>query len=429
MIQHPSSQITRRTFLGAVGLGALSLRALSLRTWAQDVAATGSPIVMPSACFGSVTPTEAGFSQDVTSKISAYLQSQVDTGKIPGAFVAAMRHGKVFLEQHLGTCCDRTRRDAPYDGAAIHPFHSISKMVSATAVVMAWQDGLIDIDVPVMKYIPEFGNGGKEVITIRQLLTHSAGIPTSPKGLSACTEEKWKAAVATTCAEPVQWPPGSRTEYHALAGMLISAEAVRRASNGKTWNQICQERIFTPLGLTSFTFEDPSPDLPLVCIPRLANPPAQWQAQVDGFAGQPAAGLKGTFTDLLKFLQFQTHKGVWNGKTLLQEKYWTEMHTPQFPGKPLPEQGKPGFESWGLGMMVRGDGPKTLSLGWFGIEDVKGPHVFSHVGTAMAMAIGDPDTDIQIVFLVTDEPKPAPKAMELRNTVTSTIFNALSKSA
>jgi len=307
MIQHSASAITRRVFFGTLGLGALSLR-----TWAQCAASTpakSSPIVMPSAFFGSVSPTEAGFHEDVTHKMGAYLQSQIDAGEIPGAFVAAMRHGKVFLEQHLGTFCDRTRRDAPYDGAAIHPFHSISKMVSATAVVMAWQDGLIDIDVPVMKYIPEFGCGGKEGITIRQLLTHSAGIPKNPPGeISAATEEKWKASVAAICAEPVQWPPGSQTQYHALSGLLIAAEAVRRASKGKTWNQICQERIFTPLGLTSFTFEEPPLDLPLACIPRPGNPTNQWQTQINGFAGQPAAGLKGSFTDVLKFLAFQSQR-------------------------------------------------------------------------------------------------------------------------
>ncbi len=414
--------MTRRTFLGTVGLGTFSLPA-----WAQGLAQgapASSPIVMPSAFFGSITPTEAGFSEDVASKMSDYLQSQIDAGVIPGAFVAATRRGKVFLEQHYGVFCDRTRRDAPYTGAAIHPFHSISKMVSATAVVIAWQDGLIDIDVPVMKYIPEFGCKGKEGITIRQLMTHSAGIPISPKGIHAGTEEKWKAAVAAICAEPVQWPPGSRTEYHGLSGLLISGEAVRRVSHGKTWSQICQERIFTPLGLSSFTFLQPPLDLPLACIARLTDPATQWQAQIDNSAGEPSAGLKGTPTDMLTFLMFQSQKGVWKGRTLIQEKYWTEMHTPQFPGKPLPGPGKPGFESWGFGMMVRGDGP--VGSDWFGLKGVTGPHIFSHVGTDIAMAVGDPDTDTQIFFIVTDSPKTKPKAAELRNTVSGTIFKALS---
>lgn len=415
--------MTRRAFLGTVGFGALAWRG-SAQTLPPT--AGNASFALPSTCLGSISPVDAGFNNDVASNMSTYLQSQVDAGDIPGAFVAVARHGKVFLEQHFGVFCDRTRRDVPYDGAADHPFHSISKMISATAVVMAWQDGRIDIDVPVTKYIPEFGQGGKEGVTIRQLLTHSAGIPaTPPQGLRTTTEAQWKAAIAAVCAEPVQWPPGSRTEYHGLSGMLTAAEAVRRVSHGKTWNQICQERIFTPLGLSSLTFEQPPAGGPLACIPRPADPPAQWQAQIDVFKGEPAAGLRGGFTDILKFLRFQTQKGICNGQPLLQEKYWTEMHTPQFPNKPYAAPGKPGFENWGLGMMVRGPGPKTGSLAWFGIMNAKNPAVFSHVGTNVAMAVGDPATDTQIVFMVTDAPKTPGKTVELRNKVTDTVFDAL----
>ena len=415
--------MTRRTFLGTAGLGAIGF-CLHARPAAATESSTGT-ILMPSEFFGAVTPIQAGLREEVTSKMSAYLQSQVDSAEIPGAYVAATRHGKVFLEQHFGTFCDRTRRDAPYDGVAIHPFQSISKMVSATAVTMAWQDGLIDIDVPVMKYIPEFCNGGKEVITIRQLLTHSAGIPNTPKGIRAGTEEQWRAAVAAVCAEPTQWVPGSRTEYHGLTGMLIAAEVVRRVSDGKSWEQICQERVFTPLGLTTFTFEEPLPNLPLACIPRLPDPPAQWQAEIDRAKGEPAAGLKGGFTDVLQLLAFHSQRGIWKGRPLLQEKYWAEMHKPQFDDRPRKPDGKPAFDSWGLGMIVRGMGPQSGSQGWFGIRDVKGPHVFSHVGTDTAMAVGDPDTNTQIAFIITDTPKSAQKAVELRNTVTNIVFNAL----
>lgn len=420
-MKNSSFSYTRRTFIETASLTVFGLSAFAKNL--AIVSRKDGGIVMPAAYFGLVTPLEAGFSADVTSKMVSYLQAQIDAGVIPGAFVAAMRHGKVFLEEHLGVYCDRTRRDAPYDGAAIHPFHSISKMISATVVVMAWQDGLIDIDVPVMKYIPEFGCGGKENITIRQLLNHSAGIPTNPVGaaMKATTEEEWKASVAAVCAKSVEWAPGSKTQYHGQTGMLIAAEAVRRASDGKTWNQICQERIFTPLDLATFTFEQPPIDLHLACIPNLSNPVAQWQAQINGFAGHPGAGLKGSFTDLLKFLAFQTQKGVWNGKPFLQEKYWTAMHTPQFPA------GEPGFDCWGLGMAIRGTAVPTNNHKWFGLSTVSGPHIFSHAGTNVALAVGDPDADVQIVFMVTSGPVTQNKTEELRGTVTSTVFNALLK--
>ena len=76
---------------------------------------------------------------------------------------------------------------------------SLSKMVSATAVVMAWPGGRLDIDAPAARSVPEFASCGKEEITIRRLLIHSAGIPVM-QGLSGDSEEHWKAAVAKVCA-------------------------------------------------------------------------------------------------------------------------------------------------------------------------------------------------------------------------------------
>lgn len=404
--------LNRRTFLGAAGLTAAGLGTSAMKI------RNGHTVMSPSEVFGTIVPEKVGLNEDVGTKMTAYLQSQIDVGVIPGAFVAASRNGKVFLETHLGTFCNRTAREVPYDGRAMHPVHSISKMVSATVIAMAWQDGLIDIDVPLMKYIPAFGCNGKETITIRQLMSHSAGIPANPiNPMDATTEENWNSCVDAICNMPVEWDPGSRSHYHALTAMLISAEAVRRASDRKTWDQICRERLFAPLGLLSFTFEKPPANLPLACIPRLKNPPTDWQNQLNHFYGHPAAGLKGIPADFLKFLKFHTDKGVWNGKTLLKEKYWTALHSLQFPDQPE-------FENWGLGMMIRGNTPRKNSLDWFGLNMIDRPNVFTHAGTSVALAVGDPDSDIQIFFIVTDNPSNE-KTIELRNTVVATVVDAL----
>jgi CubicO group peptidase (beta-lactamase class C family) len=290
-------------------------------------------------------------------------------------------------------------------------------------VVMAWQDGAIDIDAPAAKYVPEFANNGKDKITIRQLLSHSAGIPVFP-GLTGDTPEHWKASVAKVCEMPLQWEPGTRTQYHANTGMLISAEAVRRTTGGKTWHQICKERIFAPLGLDSFSFDMPGRDVPFVLI----APPEDISIGAShnhSNTGMPAAGCTGNITDLLKFLNFQTNGGVWKGKRLLQEKYWTAMHTVQYPGKPTPKAKAPGYDPWGFGMMLRGKGPGEGGLGWFGIRDQTSPTMFTHVGTSCVMAVGDPASEMEVAFFTTDVPSTKEKAGEMRNTVTNKIFGSL----
>lgn len=164
----------------------------------------------PSKAFGAVKPEQVRVRANVIPELTSYLQAQIDAQVIPGARVAATRHGKAFLEICLGVYCDRTGRGKELTMDVVQPLFSVSKMVSATAVVMVWQEGRLDIDAPAARYVPEFANSGKEKITIRQLL---------------------KAAVAKVCAMPLQWEPGSKTQYHGATGMLISAEAVRRGKS------------------------------------------------------------------------------------------------------------------------------------------------------------------------------------------------------
>ena len=366
-------------------------------------------------------PEAVGVQAAVTRELTDYLQSQIDAKVIPGAKVAASRHGRVFVEILLGTYCDQNARRLPCEASALHPFFSLSKMVSATAVVMAAQDGLIELDAPVARYVPEFAAEGKGAITIRQCLTHSAGIPTSPPGKHAETEDHWREFVAAVCAKPLEWEPGTQTVYHGANGILIAAEAVRRKSNGKTWNTICRERIFAPLGLDSFTFDSPpaSASVVLLPAPKKATTPAAFYASSLGF---PGAGCMANIADVLKFLRLHSSGGMADGRALLRKKYWTDMHRDQFADKPIPKAGKPGFESWGLGMMVRGDRPPTGGLNWFGIKNQTAPRLFSHAGTNCALGVGDPDQDLEIGFFTTDTPSTKEKAAELRNKVTDTIY-------
>jgi len=235
------------------------------------------------------------------------------------------------------------------------------------------------------------------------------------QGISGTSEENWKASVAKVCAMPLQWEPGSKTEYHGNTGMLISAEAVRRVSGRKPWEEICRERIFAPLGLTSFTFVAPPGDVLLIEPPEDLTIGA---AHYHNNTGLPAAGCYANPADLLKFLTFQTNRGSWQGKQLMEEKYWTAMHADQFPGKK-------GFSPWGFGMMLGGAGAGRPGTGWFGIRDQTSSTVFSHVGTSCVMAVGDPATDLEITFFTSDVPSTKPKAEEMRNTVTNKILGAV----
>ncbi len=357
------------------------------------------------------------------TELKAYLQGLIDSKVVPGVKVAATLDDKPFIELFLGTYCDQKRRDNPCEWKAVHSLASVSKMVTATAIVMAWQDGLIDLDAPAVKYIPEFGAHGKEKITIRQCLTHTAGIPTAIPGKWMDTDEHWNETLALVCDKELEFEPGSRTVYHGSTGPMVAAAVVRRKSGGKSWHAICKERVFDPLGLASMTFELPPPDVPVAMLPAPKDLSQGARIYRNG-VNNPGGGLMGNIGDILKFLRFHTRGGVTgDGKRLLAERFWQEMHTNQFAGKPAATKDKPGHESWGLGMMLRAEGTKG-NAGWLGDPDRSGPRVFSHAGISTALAVGDPDARLEIAILTTDVPDPVSKASEIRRNSINGVYAA-----
>ena len=429
--------ISRRNFLERLGGAALGASLAGSLTWAATE--TRNKTKVTPEPFPRVAPAEVGVNEASLEEVVKFLDAELKAGTFPGAALVATRHGKTFIERYWGTYCNQQRRANPYDASVVNMFFSFSKLVSATVVVMAHQDGLIDYDVPVSTYIPEFAGGGKDKITIRQLLTHSAGIPTwgyhpEHRFGSVATEEKWQAEIKSICAAKVEWEPGSKTEYHAVSGMLVTAEAVRRVSQNKPWNTICRERLFEPLGAASLTFDEPPAGTPLALVPQPKELPSGYGLFQDALLGHPAGGCFGRFVDVLKILNLHVNKGVWRGKTLVKPDAFKEMHTVQYAREieQAVAAGKaPVHDSWGLGPLLRGTGPSTGTQAWFGFANQTGPHIFGHAGIDALMTVGDPDQDLAMVFMTTNSLKwpddlgPPEKVNPLRNGVTDRIYQAL----
>ncbi|MCC2669717.1 MAG: estB1 [Armatimonadetes bacterium] len=300
----------------------------------------------------------------------AFLEAQQAEGVFPGAALLVTRSGKSVFERYQGTYCSLTRRDAPLTAAVRHPLYSFSKLVSATVVLMAVQDGLVKLDEPMVSYVPEFTGGGKDASTLRHLLTHSAGIPSAPVG-GASTEPEWKQAVAAVCAAKTEWEPGSRTAYHGLTGLFVAAEAVRRKNGGKTWETLRRERLFTPLGAASLTFALP-PEEDLVALTPQPKELPKTVREAFPYAGHPAGGCFGTATDAMKVLQLHLNGGTWGQQRLLGEPLLREMHRVQYLQQieqARADSKPPVHEPWELGPLLRGPGPKSGGHDWFGFRE------------------------------------------------------------
>ncbi len=407
--------IERREFLKLVLTAAAG-------TAAGCVGRTHAPLAANGESFPAIEPASVHVDPAKLAKALKFIDREVQAGSIPGAALVATRRGRKFVEHYCGCYRDLDGTDRPFTPSVANPLFSFSKGISATVAVMAHQDGLIDYDVPVSTYVPEFTGGGKDSITLRHLLTHSAGIPSAGGG-PALTEEQWREFLKTLCAAAMEWPAGSRTAYHGVSGMFVVAEAVRRVSGMKPWNVICRERLFEPIGAQTLSFAEPVPTHPAAALPPYFSNVAK-----SGLAGHPAGGCFGTVDDMLRVLNLIVGGGVWQGRRLLNADALKEMLSVQYAGQIAEATAKgrdPVHESWGLGWLVRGTAPKCPAGHWFGFGDSTSPTLFGHAGVDTIYGDGDPARQLAYVFVMTGKPRDAGESTRLRREVSNRLQAAL----
>ena len=182
---------------------------------------------------------------------------------IPGA-VAAIAGG-IDRDLHLGgqvyvslkgapvadLGIGEARAGVPMTPESMVTWFSMTKPSVAVAVTQQWERGNLEIDDRVADHIPEFAQQGKHAITLRHLLTHTAGIrPADLFQSDAPGDVYWEEVIEAICGvEPEDgWVPGERAGYHLTAGMTLLAEVVRRI-DGRRFEHYVREEIYEPLGM------------------------------------------------------------------------------------------------------------------------------------------------------------------------------------
>lgn len=210
---------------------------------------------------------------------------------------------------------------------------SLTKVVGMTTAIMLLVDqGLVDLEAPVQRYLPEFSGPGKERVTVRHLLTHSSGLPSwRPLHKEAATADT---ALALVAATPLDTVPGARMVYSDL-GAILAGRIVERVS-GQTLDTFVRERITQPLGMLS-TMYRPAPALHERVAPTEYDPWRQrlvrgevhdenafWLGGVSGHAG-----LFSTAADLARFARMMLNQGMLEGVRLLQPETIARFTTRQ----------------------------------------------------------------------------------------------------
>ena len=194
--------------------------------------------------------------EELQGRVQALLEELVDSGAERGLQVAIYHGEQLVVDAWAGVADPATGR--PVDGDTLFTVFSTTKGIVATLIHILVERGLLDYDAPIARYWPEFGANGKEGITARHALTHTAGIPQMPAGVGPSDLCDWDGMCRRVADLGPLWPPGAFTGYHGLTVGWILGGLAERAS-GMPLPQLLHEEIRAPLGISSlFLGVDPS---------------------------------------------------------------------------------------------------------------------------------------------------------------------------
>lgn len=163
-----------------------------------------------------------------------------------GAACAVYVDGRPVVDIWAGIADERT--GAPWEEGTLTLVYSTTKGVTAICAHHLAERGGLDLDAPVASYWPEFAAAGKEAVTVRQLLSHQAGLPTLDPPLDRREALAWEPAVANLAAQKPFWGPGTEHGYHAVTYGWLVGEVIRRAT-GRSVGRYLRDEIAGPLGL------------------------------------------------------------------------------------------------------------------------------------------------------------------------------------
>lgn len=319
------------------------------------------------------------------------IRQRVVDGPVTAAQVQVTSGGTVRLQEAFG----QMSKDGERMVTLKSPFlvASITKPITATAVMICAERDLIDVDAPVCTYLPEFTEGNRDEITVRNLLTHTSGLPDmlpeneKLRKRNAPPEAFVRRAVST----PLLFDPGTRVEYQSM-GINLAGEIVHRVT-GTPLREFMEREIFEPLAMDDTFLGMGGRSLnELVRCDVEEAPGAQghdrwdWNSRYWRDFGAPWGGLHSTASDLSVFLQTFLDGGTYAGDRILEEATVHSMMINQTGILDSP---------WGFGWGFRD------SLDWTYFGENVSPETFGHSGATGTVAWADPARQVSFVCLTT----------------------------
>jgi len=325
---------------------------------------------------------------------TAFARNFADHGEVGASFAVSVGEEMVVDLWGGSTNADRTQ---PWQRDTIAHLFSTTKGFTALIAHMAIERGLLELDAPVMRYWPEFARCDKERVLVRHVLDHRAGLVWLSPGRNAWRLLDWEAACERLADSTPVYPPGTRTEYHALSFGYLVGELIRRVT-GHTPGAFLAEEIAGPLGvdawiglpsalhdrcaevITPSWVDDEHPLLPgLDRGDDLFNSPAWRSAEIPAVNGHGNARAVATVYGTLAV------GGTRNGVRLVDAA--TVRRMGQRSGAE-PGDGGFGDPNWAVGFM-----PNWGSFG-------PSPTAFGHTGFGGSFGMADPEHRVAAAYVM-----------------------------
>ena len=339
-------------------------------------------------------PEEAGMSAKRLQQAGQILEEETRSGRVLAASILVARHGIIVLHRGSGKLSPDPA-SPPAKPDTVYLVASITKPVTASALMLLVERGMVCLSDPVQKYLQEFQGPEREKVRVQDVLSHVSGLPdmlpenAELRRAHAPLSEFVKRAMIT----PLLFTPRTSFSYQSM-GILLAAEIVERLTRTPL-REFETKELFAPLGMNTTTLGlggraiadtawcqgSPSYEANIDDQKRFGANSAYWRNM-----GHPWGGMHSTAGDLAIFLQTFLNEGVYKGQRVLSAPTVKAMTADQNPGINAP---------WGLGWALK------RSQVWNFFGDLCSERTFGHVGATGTVAWADPDRDLLCVILTT----------------------------
>ena len=376
-----------------------------------------------------IEPSVFKLDQADIDNIRQRMQEAVDGEFIPGALILVGNSDGVGLLETAGFQTSAGRN--PVNSQTIFRIYSMTKPIVSVAAMSLIEDGLLALDDPIEKYIPEFSNlrvidrdsgevrAARNSITVENLLTHESGLiqaifsPDSELGkmyqrdfpdYSDITARDLAGRIGKL---PVYFEPGSAWHYGHSTDVL---GAVLEVAAGKALDQVLNERIFEPLGMDETSFYLSSDKAERIAEPNFGAMADNTQVRAMLSGG---GGLNSTTEDYVRFAEMLLRGGEYRGTRIIEESTLDLMREKRIGSEVSREfffYGETG--DWGLGFHLQ---PTT--------EDPDGPHNFGWRGIGGTLFLVDEENDFYMIYM--EQKRGGPRAPFNNNVAQQMVYEAM----